>query len=185
MRIAIEGPDKFGKTLLAHLLSQELGYTYVKFPNEELESGKELRKIINGGLLFDLEAYQELQNRNKLETLENLPDGNYIFDRYKLSEIVYGKANGLPDSVVYEYADRLPDPDITILIVGRPYGKDTDIFSADEYQKRVKELYKEAGKNADGRVIRVCNYNSPEKMLERVLSELGGVILDRVMRGVV
>ena len=185
MRIAIEGPDKFGKTLLAHLLSQELDYTYVKFPNEELESGKELRRIINGGLPFDLEAYQELQNKNKLETLDNLPDGNYIFDRYKLSEIVYGKANGLQDSVIYKYADRIPDPDITILVVGRPYGTDKDIFSADAYQKRVKELYKEEGKNSDGRVIWVCNYNSPEKMLERVLGELGGVILDRVMRGVV
>jgi thymidylate kinase len=154
------------------MLSQELEYTYVKFPNEEIDSGKELRRIINGGLLFDLESYQELQNKNKLETLEVLPDGNYIFDRYKLSEIVYGKANGLPDSVVNEYADRIPDPDITILIVGRPFGKDKDIFSADGYQRKVKELYKEAGKNADGRVIRVCNYNSPEKMLEKVLKEL-------------
>lgn len=170
--IAIEGPDKFGKTLLAYMLSQELEYTYVKFPNEEIDSGKELRRIINGGLLFDLDAYQELQNKNKLETLEVLPDGNYIFDRYKLSEIVYGKANGLPDSVVNEYADRIPDPDITILIVGRPFGKDKDIFSADGYQRKVKELYREAGKNADGRVIRVCNYNSPEKMLEKVLKEL-------------
>jgi len=176
MRIAIEGPDKFGKTLLAHLLSQELDYTYVKFPNEELDSGKELRRIINGGLLFDLEAYQELQNRNKLETLAHLPDGNYIFDRYKLSEIVYGKANGLPDDIIYKYADRIPDPDVTVLIVGRPFGTDKDIFSADAYQKRVKELYKEAGKNADGTVIWVCNYNSPTQMLEKVLSELKGVV---------
>lgn len=174
--IAIESPDKFGKTRLAYMLSQELEYTYVKFPNEETDSGKELRRIINGGLLFDLDAYQELQNKNKLETLEVLPDGNYIFDRYKLSEIVYGKANGLPDSVVNEYADKLPDPDITILIVGRPFGKDKDIFSADGYQRKVKELYKEAGKNVDGRVIRICNYNSPEQMLEMVLSELRGVV---------
>jgi len=176
MRIAIEGPDKFGKTLLSHLLAQELGYTYVKFPNEKIESGKEARAMINGEVHFDKLRYQELQNKNKLETLESLPDENYIFDRYKLSEIVYGKVNGLPCSVVEDYADCLPNPDITILIVGRPYGKDCDIFSSDEYQKSVKQLYKEEGKNLGGRVIWICNYNSPEVMLEKVLSELRGVV---------
>jgi thymidylate kinase len=62
------------------------------------------------------------------------------------------------------------------LIVGRPFGKDKDMFSADGYQRKVKELYKEAGKNVDGRVIRICNYNNPKQMLEKVLSELRGVV---------
>ena len=172
--IAIEGPDKFGKSLLARLLSQELEYTYVKFPNEDLESGKELRKIINGSLPLDPTTYQELQNRNKLETLKILPDGNYIFDRGKLSEIVYGKANGLPSEFVEELADNLPNPDVTILINGRPYGHDNDIFSSSEYQRRVKQLYKDEGKKFSGRVIWVCNYTTPEEMLEKVLSELKG-----------
>lgn len=176
MKIAIEGPDKFGKTLLAHLLSQELDYIYIKFPNEELESGKEARAMINGEIYFDKLRYQELQNKNKLETLESLPDGNYIFDRYKLSEIVYGRANGLPLDIIYGLSDNLPNPDITILITGRPYGKDNDIFSSGEYQKLVKQLYKEEGKTLDGRVIWVCNYSTPEEMLEKVLSELKGVV---------
>ena len=181
--IAIEGPDRFGKTLLARLLSQELGYTYIKFPNENIESGKELRRIINGDVLHDpskimnwVSSYQNLQNRNKLETLEGLPGGKYIFDRYKLSEIVYGKASGISCEKVEELADNLPDPDITILITGRPYGRDRDIFSTDEYQQRVKHLYKIEGKNLSGRVIWLCNYSSPENMLDNVLSELKGVV---------
>lgn len=176
MIIAIEGPDRFGKTSLAHKLAERLRCTYIKFPNEELDSGKDLRKIMNGGLLFNLTAYQKLQNENKLETLESLPEGNYIFDRYKLSEVVYGKANELSNDVIERFADRLPDPDITVLVVGRPYGKDNDIFSSTEYQKKVKELYNEAVKNADGRVIRVCNYGTPDEMLNKVMRELMGVL---------
>lgn len=176
MIIAVEGPDRFGKTLLAHKLAERLGYTYIKFPNEELDSGRDLRRIINGGLLFDLMAYQKLQNENKLETLESLPEKNYIFDRYKLSEVVHGKANGLSNEVVEGFADLLPDPDITVLVVGRPYGKDNDIFSSTEYQKKVKELYNEAGKDADGRTIRVCNYETPDEMLDKVMRELMGVL---------
>jgi len=34
----------------------------------------------------------------------------------------------------------------------------------------------EEGKRADGTVIWVCNYNNPEQMLEKVLSELRGVV---------
>ncbi len=174
--IAIEGPDKFGKTELAGRLTGALGYTYVKFPNEEIESGKELRSIINGDIYSNLLTYQVLQNQNKLDTLEKLPDGNYVFDRYKLSEIVYGKANGLADEFIWQCADKLPDPDVTILIVGRPYGQDTDIFSSDEFKRKVKELYNEAGKNADGRVIRVCNYKSLNEVFESVMKELKGVV---------
>lgn len=175
-KIAFEAPDFFGKTLLSLMLAQETGYTYVKFPNVEIDSGKKLLKIINGELPFDKNEYQELHNKNKLETLESLPDGNYIFDRYKLSEIVYGRANGLSAEAVYELSDKLPNPDITIIITGRPRGKDDDIFSSCDYQRRVKDLYKEESKNIDGRVIWVCNHSTPEKMLDTIWKELRGCV---------
>ena len=176
--IAIEGADYFGKSTLAEMLYNELDYILIKLPNERLSSGIRIRNILHGVHSFDAEEFQRLQNQNKRDTLDCLPSNlTYIFDRYKLSEIVYGLANGLSREYVMGLADKIPDPDVTILITGRPYYReDSDIYSGREYQKKVKALYKEEGKNLDGRVIWICNYDSPEHMLEKVLSELKGVV---------
>lgn len=174
--IAFSGPDNFGKTLYAERLAKESGFEYIKFPNEQLESGIRIRRMLNGLDPFDPALLQVLQNDNKLETLYNLKDKNYIFDRYKLSEIVYGLANGLSHEYVMDLADLLPDPDITILIAGRPYGQDNDVYSGSAFQRRVKELYKEEGKKAGGRVIWICNYGTIDEVFSEIVRKLEGVI---------
>jgi thymidylate kinase len=174
--IAFEGPDKFGKTVLSEMLARESGFEYLKFPNEKIESGILIRRMLNGLDPFDPALLQVLQNQNKLETLYNLKDKNYIFDRYKLSEIVYGLANGLSPGYVMDLADLLPNPDITILLTGRPYGQDNDVYSSSEFQRRVKELFKEEGKNAGGRVIWICNYGTIDEVFSEIVRKLQGVI---------
>jgi thymidylate kinase len=174
--IAFEGPDKFGKTVLSETLAIESGFEYLKFPNEKIESGILIRRMLNRLDPFDPALLQVLQNKNKLETLYNLKDKNYIFDRYKLSEIVYGLANGLSPEYVMDLADLLPNPDITILVTGRPYGQDDDVYSNPAFQKRVKQLYKEEGKNAGGRVIWICNLHTIDEVFSEIVRKLEGVI---------
>ncbi|MDD4588835.1 MAG: hypothetical protein PHG06_00200 [Parabacteroides sp.] len=174
--IAVSGPDNFGKTVYAERLAKESGFEYVKFPNEKLESGILIRRMLNRLDPFDPALLQVLQNENKLETLYDLKNKNYIFDRYKLSEIVYGLANGLSSEYVMDLADLLPDPDITIIITGRPYGQDNDVYSDLAFQRRVKELYREEGKKAGGRIIWICNYGTIDEVFERIVHQLEGVI---------
>lgn len=173
MTILVEGPDGFGKTTLCRALSKALNVEYIKFPNESFESGKTLRKIINKELPFEPMSFQALQIVNRLETYETLdPRKTYVMDRGKLSGIVYALADGLPEEWVRKTMDFIHDADITVIVTGRPYKKDSDIYSDIEYQKTIKRLYREEGKRMDGRVIWVCNYATPEEMLQAVLKEV-------------
>lgn len=177
MIILVEGPDGFGKSTLCAALSKALNTELIKFPNVAFESGKPLYRIINKELPFEAMSFQALQLINRFETYETLDSHKtYIFDRGKLSGIVYGIADGLPEDWVRKTADYTPDVDVTVIVTGRPLKQDSDIYSDREYQKEIKRLFMEEGKRADGIVIWVCNYNNPEQMLEKVLSELRGVV---------
>ena len=177
MIILVEGPDGFGKSTLCAALSKALNTELIKFPNVAFESGKQLYRIINKELPFEAMSFQALQLINRFETYETLDSHKtYIFDRGKLSGIVYGIADGLPEDWVRKTADYTPDVDVIVIVTGRPLKQDSDIYSDREYQKEIKRLFMEEGKRADGTVIWVCNYNNPEQMLEKVLSELRGVV---------
>lgn len=173
MIILVEGPDGYGKSTLCAALSKALNAELIKFPNENYESGKRLRQILNKEYPFEPMSFQALQIVNRLEVYETLnPRKTYVCDRGKLSGIIYALADGLPEEWVRKTADYLPDADITVIVTGRPYKEDSDIYSDVEYQKKIKTLYKEEGKRISGRVIWVCNYNSPEEMLQKVISEV-------------
>lgn len=176
--IALEGHDNSGKSDLTEMLAKSLGYELIKFPYEKLFSGQQIRKILNKNESFEPASFQALQDLNKKETLRRLDlTKTYIFDRFKLSEIVYGLADGLPEDWVRENADQLPDPDITIILVGVSYGDDGDIYSGNEHQAKIKELYKQEGKKTAGNVIYVSNEAPIDVVFERVLKEVQGVLL--------
>jgi thymidylate kinase len=139
--IAVCGIDRIGKTTLSENLAKYLKWDKLKFPNYSLDSGQRIDWMLQGKEAFDPEYFQLLQNQNKLETLSTLPDGKYIFDRYKLSEIIYGIANGLPEAWVRKLAAKVPDPDLTIVLHGKPHCQDRSIFKDAEYQNKVSELY--------------------------------------------
>lgn len=140
--IAIEGADRLSKSTQAKLLSEKLGWIYIKFPNEDYYSGKIIRKILKEELPFEPVSFQALQILNRFETFEHLdPTQNYVFDRYKLSGIVYGLADGLPEEWIREICDLLPDPEITIVFFGHPFGEDTDIYGSKEHQSKISKIY--------------------------------------------
>lgn len=174
--IAIEGADNVGKSTLAQTLSDYLDIELVKFPNERLGSGKQARRMLNDEDQFDPEYWQYLQNENKIDILKTLVSGTYIFDRFKLSEIVYGLANGVNEQCVRSCADLLPDPDITFLLTGRSYGHDADIYSNDEYQTVITKLYLTEAKNSSGRIEIINNEKSADAVLEEVFRKMRGII---------
>jgi len=174
MIIAFEGADKLGKTTQAKLLADKLNCEYIKFPNESLYSGKIIRQILNKELPFEPASFQALQDSNKRETVRRLdPDGKYIFDRFKLSEIVYGLVDGLPEEWVRENASLLPEPDFTIVFTGKPYGKDSDIYGEKQYE--ISQLYHNE--------IVVCRYpwifvsgRAIEEVHDEILKMVGGLL---------
>lgn len=138
--LAFSGKDRIGKTTQAKILAEKLGLTYIKFPNEEYYSGKIIRSILNEEMPFEPASFQALQILNRLETFERLdPNENYIFDRYKLSGIVYGLADGLPEEWIREVCDLLPDPYFTLVFSGKPFGTDSDIYG--KKQEKIAQLY--------------------------------------------
>lgn len=170
MIIAIEGIDNTGKTTQAKLLAERSGWTYIKFPNENLYSGKIIRKIINKELPFEPASFQALQILNRFETFARFdPEGKYIFDRYKLSGIIYGLADDLPEEWIRETCDFLPDPDITIILSGKPHREDADIYG--EKQEKINELYmKEI--QLRGYPVVIIDGKSIEEVHEEILKTL-------------
>lgn len=169
----VEGPDGFGKSTLCALLSDALNAELIKFPNVAFESGKRIYQILNRELPFEPMSFQALQIVNRLETYETInPMKNYVLDRGKLSGIVYALADGLPEDWVRKTADFIPDADVTVIVTGRPYKDDGDIYSDKEHQKKIKALYENEGKRVSGHVIWVCNNDSPEEILKSVLVEV-------------
>lgn len=174
--IAIEGGDHVGKSTIAEMLSDYLDIELIKFPNERLGSGKQSRRMLNDDDPFDPEYMQYLQNENKIDTLKTLVPGTYIFDRFKLSEIVDGLANGVNEQYVRSCADLLPDPDITFLLTGRSYGHDAGIYGNDEYQSTITKLYLTEAKNSSGRIEIINNEKSADAVLEEVFRKMRGII---------
>lgn len=150
MKIHVGGPDGFGKSTLCDALSKALNAELIKFPNVKFESGQRIYQILNGELPFEPMSFQALQIVNRLETYETLdPKKTYVMDRGKLSGIIYALVDGLPEEWVRKTADYIPNPDVTVIITGRPYKQDSDIYSDEGYQRKVKELYKKEGKKLD------------------------------------
>lgn len=177
MIIALEGPDKHGKSTVAKKLAEKLKYTYVKFPNTNYYSGTTIYQILEGKLPFEPASFQALQILNRFEAFIDLdPKGNYIFDRYKLSGIVYGLADNLPEEWIRKVCDLMPDPDVTFVLVGKPHLKDSDIYSSSEYQEKIKDLYLREAKTAGGRIELINNEKSIEAVFSEILGKLWGIV---------
>lgn len=175
--IAIEGGESTGKSTIAEMLSDFFDIKLIKFPNERLDSGYKIRRMLDGDDPFYPEYAQYLQNENKIETLKTLMPGTYIFDTFKLSEIVYGLANEVHEKYVRKCADLLPDPDITFLLTGKSYGYVADLFGDDDYQTTITELYLTEAKNSSGRVEIIYNKRPLDAVFVDVLWKVRGLDL--------
>lgn len=122
--IALEGLDACGKGTQTELLVKALAGQAFKFPHYASASGQQILKAFNNPHPDpELAAYslQALQTVNRLEERQRLYDmlneGDVVLDRYTVSALAYGMADGLP----YEWLDAIqlsdiPTPDYQILI---------------------------------------------------------------------
>lgn len=163
MLLAIEGPDRAGKTTCAKRLAEELGFIYIKLPNRQKGmTGPLLQKFVAGELSFSSDketnemaaqlifAANMMEHRDELLGL--LSEGkNVVVDRYVPSARVYHS-----NAVGYDatrfihglYEGAMPVPDLILIFEIQPevaalradFGKDRndDI----ELQRGVGELYR-------------------------------------------
>jgi len=128
MFVVLEGIDGSGKstqlelvadTLRSSLLNQVRIQT-VKFPVYDSPTGRIIERMLQGGLKSkeSCTIFQSLMAINRREFVYDLilKDTILLADRYTLSGLVYGLAQGLP----YEWLDAinlaLPEPTITIFL---------------------------------------------------------------------
>lgn len=179
--IAIEGPDGTGKSTLAPRLAEKLGWKLIKFPDYKSGTGQAIKAMLSGEEEFEPGYFLELQHYNKVDVIKTLdPRGCYVFDRGVLSERVYALANGIDEDEVdayrYDtpYSDIIiPDPDVTIILRGRSFKNDNDIFTNEEFQLKVQDLYFRESKRISGNIIRVSN---EEKSADEVFEFVHGKV---------
>jgi dTMP kinase len=146
MIFSIEGVDGVGKTLVAKLLAAKLGALYLKFPDRETVSGGLLDEALRGKRLLDPVVFQVLQTVNRLEKgrLLELAKGSQDFhvvcDRYTLSGLVYGEAEGLSREWLSAVLAAVPPADYEIVLTCDPSTLDGERLAG-----RDRERYEKGG----------------------------------------
>lgn len=180
MIVAICGADACGKATLAaglqeHFSSRMIGTTVRSFPNYETETGKIIRGLLTGQINLSLQISDALANQNRIRSIvlqscmtvnryeSDVPDwGRYgtnfskllLLDRYWLSGLVYGVAEGLDVGWLLRIHQMLVKPDLTLVLdcpveegfKRRPERRDR--FESDRnLLENVRKLYREAGQS--------------------------------------
>lgn len=174
--VVFGGIDKLGKTTVAEIVCEKLGYRYMKFPNPDSYSGKQLRLILQGKLPFEAASFQALNFVDKLLTPIT---GRVIADRYTESADVYGKSDGLPEEWVDKLNSLLPQPDLTFIFTGIPFGTDNEHYDDNGNVAQGYTRYLEEHKG-DARVIEIKANRSAEK--EAAIKEVVEEIIAHIKR---
>jgi dTMP kinase len=155
--IVVEGPDRCGKATQAQLLKEHLEgrgktATVVEVPIKDGFIYHIIYWMLRNGLAKKFpKLFQWLQCYNRLifQWL-NLPrlSRRYdyiIFDRWSLSSVIYGLAEGIDRRYCEKLYRRLRRPDFTLLLLGESYAHEAeDVYEADHFlQGRVRLLYAE------------------------------------------
>ena len=124
--IAFEGLDQSGKQTQAERLRDALTASgrhvrLLSFPNHATPIGHEIRLALAGDRHYAAEVLQLLYVANRYESRSDiaadLGRGTIVLcDRYIASSVAYGEAQGLDPSWLAAVQQRLPQPDLTILL---------------------------------------------------------------------
>jgi dTMP kinase len=158
--IVIDGPDGSGTTRQSEMLADRLrskGDTII-LSAEPTSSpiGKEVRAMLHKDSMPSAEAVQLLFCADRADHVVNtikpaLEKGHtVILDRYALSTIIYGGAQGVDRQWLTEVNAAFPKPDLTFITlppfevcmerIGRRSVQDR--FEVESFQRRVYDLYK-------------------------------------------
>jgi dTMP kinase len=153
--IVFEGPDRCGKKTQTHLLRNYLATkayrsTIIEVPVYGNPTYQVIYWMLGNGLAKKFpKLFQWFQyfNRKIFQTFflpSLLRNNDYIIlDRWSLSTIVYGSAEGVDVAFSELLASKLIYPDYTILLLGKSHMQHAeDVYEADDsLQKSVKKLY--------------------------------------------
>lgn len=185
--IAIEGPDKCGKFTQTNLLQKYIASTglsavVVEVPIRSAITYRVIYWMLRNGLAEKLpKTFQWLQYLNRLifQTfiLPRLEKKNdyVIFDRWSLSTVVYGVAEGVSKEFCEKLYRGLRRPDFTIILLNKSYQHEAeDVYEADlNLQKNVRRLYADwAAKNIADSYVVGDNNNSKEKISSDIVQFL-------------
>ena len=182
--IAIEGPDRVGKHTQANLLKEYLlskgkAVLLVEVPVKDKITHPVIYWMLRNGLAKNFpKVFQWLQvlNRKFFEkaVLSYAPSkyDYVIFDRWSLSTLVYGLAEGLPVSMLQKMHDSLLQPDATVVLLGHIEGLEArDSYEKDlSLQKRVGVLYRDWAVNNES--IMVNASQSVEQVHQQIVQRL-------------
>ena len=173
MIIAIEGGDQAGKKTQSELLSDALNQMGKKtqlfsFPDYTTPLGKEIESYLSGDRNYNHKTIHCLMSANRWECLDSLQKAEkksiVIINRYTLSNIAYGMANGLKKIWLENLDDELPIPDITIILDISPkksFERKTmnrDSFEKDEsFLNRVSQYYRDLAEKNNFQIINASN----------------------------
>ena len=153
--IVVEGSDRVGKFTQTRLLQEYitrtgLGAVVVEVPIRSAVTYRIIYWMLKNGLAKKFpKVFQCFQFLNRkifqilsLPGLERMYDV-IIFDRWSLSTIIYGCAEGVPEEFTTRLAKWLRTPDHTFVLHGESYLKEAeDSYEADrDLQNRVKLGY--------------------------------------------
>jgi dTMP kinase len=124
--IAFEGLDQSGKQTQAERLVERLRatgrvVTLLTFPDDSTSIGREIRRALAGESRYSADVMQLLYVANRYELREeiaaDLERGTIVLcDRYTASSVAYGEAQGVDAGWLAAIQQRLPPPDMTILL---------------------------------------------------------------------
>lgn len=167
--IAICGPDQVGKQTQTNLLTRHLrasGYrvALVEVPIiSRYASYKTIYWMLHNGMAVKYpNVFQFVHFINKLlfqeyDLRDMMHKYDYIvFDRWKLSSMIYGTCGGASAEFTQRMFDRLVTPDLTIVLDAPAYNvRENDAYEANrEFQARVRESYVDWA-NKDPKTVRV------------------------------
>lgn len=153
--IVIEGADRCGKFTQSNLLKESLDKlgvksTIIEVPIKSAVTYRVIYWMLKNGLAKKLpKVFQLLQFLNRkifqVFTMPRLEPAYdiIIFDRWSLSTIVYGAAEGVSEAYTKKLAEWLRKPDHTIILHGKPFHHlAEDVYEADSnLQNKVRKLY--------------------------------------------
>ena len=183
--IVLEGPDGAGTTrhskLLADRLIKEGHHVVLTAEPTDGPIGKMIRSMLNSGEVPSPATLQLLFCADRADHTAQIirpaldAGKTVITDRYTLSTIVYGAAQGLDPAWLVSVNDAFPKPDQTFLLlppyevcaerVGRRATRDQ--FEVDVFQKKVYALYYEKACQPD--VVRIDTSGKTEEVAEEIL----------------
>lgn len=185
--VVFEGGDRCGKATQSTMLCDWLNSNgksalRIEVPVRSSVTYRLIYWMLHTGLAKKLpKFFQWLQYFNRLIfqkfTLVHLEQNfDYIiFDRWSLSTVVYGTAEGVSREFCDNLYNKLRKPDFTVLLLGKSFQHVAeDVYEADgELQSKVRMLYAEwADKNKNECYVSLDGTSSKEKISSNIVNYL-------------